>query len=85
MSKQPWGFPTRGDIWDQCVFDHHCVRHEYSHTVQANAEKWEELMDWCLENLEYDTWSWEHTGGYVEYTLKFLHERDAILARLAWG
>ena len=84
MSKQPWMVASKEDIWDKCVFEHHCLGQKYSYTVQANAEKWEELMDWCLANLEYDTWCWEHTGSYVGYTLKFLHERDAILARLTW-
>jgi hypothetical protein len=84
VSRQSWEFPDKPDIWDRYVFDHHCVNNKYPHTVKANAENWEELMDWCLSNFENNTWCWNHTGGFVEYTLKFLHERDAILARLTW-
>lgn len=84
-SKKKWKFPAKPDIWDMCVFDHHCVSTNYPHSVSVNADNWEELMDWCFTQFENHTWCWEHTGAYVEYTLKFKNESDAILARLTWG
>ena len=76
-------------MYDDLVLHHgSSTGKQHQHGVRlTNTMVTDDHIDWCLENLEMDSWTWEdqHIMGVDFAMFTFVREEDSVLFRLVWG